>query len=41
MQPRFVTSGTVNDEQEVILAYELNELAFKLSLYVIDRKSVV
>ena len=40
MQPRFVTSGTVNDEQEVILAYELNELAFKLSLYVIPKKSL-
>ena len=40
MQPRFVTTGTVNDTQESILAYELNEAAFKLNLYVVPKKAL-
>jgi hypothetical protein len=40
MQTRFTTTGNINDSQEVVLAYELNEAAFKVDLYVIEKKSL-
>ena len=38
MQSRFITTGNVKDEMEVILAYQLNEAEFRLDLHVIPRK---
>ena len=40
MQKRFVTNGNANDTQKVVLAYELDDVAFKINLYVIDEKII-
>ena len=38
MQSRFITAGNLKDDVDVILAYELKEVEFRLDLYVIPRK---
>lgn len=38
MSPRFTATGTTADNKEVILAYELNEAAFKIQLRIIPEK---
>ena len=40
MQSRFTAKGVTPDEQEVLLAYELNENEFKVALFVVPRKSL-
>lgn len=38
MQKRFVTTGNINEAQKVVLAYELDDTAFKINLYIADDK---
>lgn len=40
MQSRFITTGNVKDNLEVVLAYELKEAEFRLDLYVIPKKQL-
>jgi len=40
MQNRFVVSGNIQDNKEVILAYELVEAEFKINLFVIDKAAL-
>src|ERR1019366_6152748 len=40
MQSRFTAKGVINDDKEVILAYELKEEEFKVDLYLVPKKSL-
>lgn len=40
MQSRFTATGVTTDDRQVILAYELNEEAFQVNLYIVPRKSL-
>src|ERR1700761_7945498 len=40
MQSRFTATGVTNDDKQVLLAYELKQDEFKVSLYVVPRKGL-